>query len=106
MKGYRKRKLDANHATIVKALRAAGREVYEMDGAKDDDPGRPDVLAIWAGGFCWLEFKTKGQGLSPAQERWHAAYRGPKGTLATVWTAEEALTATGCAVARLRPHAT
>jgi hypothetical protein len=93
--GYRRRKRDATEGPIVKALKGAGRQWVDLTGAAVDDPGCPDGIAVWPGGFCFLELKAgKGQ-LSPVQRAWHAAYRGPPGSLAVARTELEALRATG-----------
>lgn len=102
---------DANHGEIVQALRAAGRQVVELDGAKQDEPGIPDLLVAWPGGLVLMEIKSvrerarSGRAEKPqpgrlndAQLAWHAAYRGPRATLVTVWTVSEALAATGARV--------
>lgn len=102
---------DSNHAPIVAALRAAGRQVVELDGAKQDEPGIPDILVAWPGGIVFMEIKSihvaarrgrpekpRANQLNDAQVKWHAAYRGPRGSLVTVWTEAEALRACGVRV--------
>lgn len=96
---------DANHSEIVKALRAAGRQVIELDGVKHDHPGVPDLLVCWGGGIALLEVKSirirskigtqEPQQLSAVQEAWHAAYRGPVHSLKVVRSIRDALAATG-----------
>lgn len=98
---------DENHGEIVQALEAAGRDCYELDGAKRDHPGITDLLVVWGGGLVMMEIKSirrrakdgGGEGspgkLNPAQKAFHDSWRGPRGSLVTVWTAAEALAATG-----------
>lgn len=93
--GWRKRKMDGNHAAIVRALEQAGRQVLELDGAKGDGPGLPDLLVIWGGGMVLMEVKAAAGRLSSSQVLWHRSYRGPRDTLVVVRTPEEALAATG-----------
>jgi hypothetical protein len=95
VKGYRRSNRDANHGPIVAALKRCGRTVYELDGCKDEEPGIPDVLAVWPGGFCFIEIKSDKGKLNPAQVAWHAAYRGPRGSLVVARDEREALRATG-----------
>ena len=91
--GYRRRKRDANEPAIVKALKDAGRQWIPWEARV---PGMPDGMAVWPGGFCVMEFKVPKTGvLSPEQRKWHASYRGPKGTLVVPRTPAEALRATG-----------
>ena len=97
---------DNNQAAIVAALRAAGCSVQLIQGA-NGQRGVPDLL-VGARGPCdmrgcaqdacgrmtyLLEVKRPKVGrLSPAQEKWHAAWRGQ---VAVVTTVDEALAAVG-----------
>lgn len=106
-KGFRRKNKDAIHDACVEALRAAGRQVVELDGAKDDEPGIPDVLVVWPGGMVLMEFKSyrddyndvRGGKLNEHQQKWHARYRGPAGTLLVIRSVAAALRATGVALA-------
>lgn len=71
-------RLDANHAAIVAALRAAGATVQSLAAVGD---GCPDLLVGFAGHNYLIEVKdgTKppsARRLTPEQERWHAAWAG------------------------------
>jgi hypothetical protein len=86
----RANRTDANQASIVRALRAAGASVQPLNVVK---AGCPDVLVGWQGRNYLLELKdgTKPQSarkLTPDEEQWH---RNWKGTVATVISVEEAM---------------
>lgn len=103
MKGFRKRHKDAIHDACVRALEGAGRQVYELDGAKRDEPGIPDVLVAWGGGVALLEFKSGSKApLEDSQIKFHREWRGPRGTCVVVRSVDEALAATGVLVSRGR----
>lgn len=91
-------KADANQRDIAAALRKAGCFV-EMIQSATGRAGTPDLLVGNRGKTYLLEVKrpkAKGQQageLSPAQEAWHAAWRG--WPVAVVRTVEEALKAVG-----------
>lgn len=92
----RRAKRDANHAAIVKALKAAGRSVLDLSAVGG---GCPDILVGWGG--MWsvlLEIKCpRKEGgedkLSDKQVDWHKAWRG--GRVVVVRSVREALEATG-----------
>lgn len=90
-----KRKRDANYKEIVDAFHDCGCMWIDLDPVAKSDPGCPDGIAIWPGGFCMVEIKTSEGRLSPEQEAWHARYRGPKGTLAVVRSRAQALAIRG-----------
>jgi hypothetical protein len=95
MKGYRRSKKDGAHDEIVGAHLDTGAQVVELDACKSIHPGIPDILVLWPGGFQFQEIKALKGKLNSAQVKWHAAYRGPKGTLAVVRTKDEALACRG-----------
>jgi hypothetical protein len=69
---------DANHAAIVKALRAVGASVQSLAGVAD---GCPDILVGYRGVNLLLELKdsTKppsGRRLTAEQVKWIEAWRG------------------------------
>lgn len=86
---------DKNHDEIKAAMIAAGHTVIDTSclGA-----GFGDLLVFWPRGMVMLEIKNprrRDARLSPCQERFHAAWSGPPGTIAVVRTPREALAATG-----------
>lgn len=85
-------KRDANHTDIVRALRAAGRQVIELFALGGSVP---DIVVIWPGGICFMEIKDAKGRLSPGQKAFFAAWRGPRGSLVEVRTVAQALEATG-----------
>lgn len=85
-------KRDKNHVEIVRALRAAGRQVIELHALGG---GCPDILALWPGGFRLMEIKTAKGRTEASQAVFQESYRGPPGTLVTVRTIRQALAATG-----------
>lgn len=102
MRGYA-RKRDDNEAAIVKALRAAGASVKQLDGA-----GVPDLIVGHNGYTYLLEVKVPsrldgkahtrtaqgGEGeLTEAQVKWWSEWRGAKAII--VRSIEEALLAIG-----------
>lgn len=102
------RKRDANEASIVAALQAAGAAVDRLSG-----DGQPDLLVSWANELTLVEVKDldggvatraphRGDGnrltgllaaLTPAQREWWAAWRGRPPLIVT--NAMEALRALG-----------
>jgi hypothetical protein len=83
-------KVDATQAAIVEALRAAGAIVVSLAALGG---GCPDLL-VWRDDRAWLlEVKSRNGRLTPAQERWLAAWRGP--SVHVVRTPAEALAAVG-----------
>lgn len=82
---------DSTQRDIIAALRVAGCSVSIIGGA-NGNTGVPDLLVGRDQRTFVLEVKTAKGKLSPAQERWHAAWRGQ---VAVVRTVEEALAAVG-----------
>jgi Holliday junction resolvase len=71
-------KVDANHATIVGALRSAGCSVVSL---ADVGNGCPDILVGVAGYNILMEIKdgskpASARGLTKDQERFHMLWRG------------------------------
>ena len=82
---------DANHAEVVKALRAAGATVHSLAAVGN---GMPDLLCGFRNHTILFEVKDGSkspsrQKLRPLQIKWHATWQG--GTLATVDGPEAAL---------------
>lgn len=92
------RKVDANQAEIVAALRAAGRFVEVLS---DVGRGVPDLLVAWNGKCLLMEVKMPKQKLTPDQLDWHRKWRGP--AVAVVRSVAEALEATGVDASFLEP---
>lgn len=86
----RARRVDANQAEIVKALRSAGRFVEVLS---DVGRGVPDLLVSWSGKCLLLEVKVPGAKLTPDELEWHRKWLGP--SVAVVRSVGEALEATG-----------
>jgi hypothetical protein len=99
---YSNGRRDENEPAIVAALRAAGAAVQQLD------PPLPDLLVSYRGELHLLEVKrivsgrrvhvgTGGdhRGLTPAQHRWWATWRGRQPVI--VLDAVEALAAIGVA---------
>ena len=84
-------KSDGPQAAIKAALVAAGCSVALIEGA-NHAAGVPDLLVGKDGRNVLLEVKAAKGRLSPAQERWHGAWRG---MVVVVKTVEEALRAVG-----------
>lgn len=90
-------KKDANHAEIVDALRAAGCGVCDLAAVGG---GVPDLLVcgpVYPFPACLIEIKDgakppSARKLTPDQERFHAAWKGP---IHVVTSADEALRAVG-----------
>jgi hypothetical protein len=88
---------DGNHAEIVRALRQAGCGVVDLSGVGN---GVPDLLVeapVYPHAMALLEIKDPAQPpnkrkLTPAQQEFHAGWRGP---LHVVETVEQALAAVG-----------
>lgn len=71
-------KVDANHAQVVSALRAAGAMVESLAGV---GKGVPDLLVGVSGRLALFEIKDgakvkSAQKLTPAQVEWHARWAG------------------------------
>ena len=71
------RRVDANHAAIVKALRAIGCSVQPLDNGK----GVPDLLVGYRGRNDLFEVKDgdkppSARRLTADEQRWHAQWRG------------------------------
>lgn len=88
---------DGNHREIVAAQRDVGHQVIELHALGG---GVPDILVLWPGGFSLQEIKNPDgrDRIEPSQEKFRAAYRGPRGTLVAVRTVAESLAATGIRV--------
>lgn len=74
--GYNGRRTDANHATMVEALRVHGWTVWDLSSA---GRGVPDLLAARRGVLKLIEVKDGSkppsqQKLKPAQVKLHAAF--------------------------------
>lgn len=90
-------KVDANHAEIVKALRGVGCGVLDLSGVGN---GCPDLLVhapTWPHAVALIEVKDcnkppSARKLTPAQEKFHRAWKGP---LHVVTSPAEALAAVG-----------
>ena len=82
------RKVDANQAAIVAALRAAGCGVIDAHTLGDDIPDL--IVSYWTGGpiTVLMEVKSAGGKLSDGQTKFQAAWPG---LVYTVWSAEDAL---------------
>jgi hypothetical protein len=93
--------VDANQGAIVEALRAAGYSVQSLAAVGG---GVPDLLVGVRGVNLLLEVKDGSKRpsrrrLNPAQERWHAAWRGQ---VAIVFGPEDALGVVELGTARLQ----
>lgn len=87
-------KLDGNHRAIVEMLRAVGCSVQSLAAVGE---GCPDLLVGRLGKNWLLEVKDgslvpSAQKLTPAQVKWHQAWRGQ---VAVVRDREEALRVVG-----------
>lgn len=87
-------KVDANQPEIVAALRSAGATVQPLHSVGQ---GCPDLLVGFRGQTYAIEVKDgrkppSARKLTPAQNDWHAGWRGH---VAVVSTVEEALAAIG-----------
>jgi ribosome maturation factor RimP len=89
MAPYRIRKVDANQAEIVAALRAAGCSVQSL---AEVGHGVPDLLVARAGQNWLLEVKSPGGKLTADEAKWLEAWRGKT---AIVYSIEDALKAVG-----------
>jgi hypothetical protein len=88
-----KRRLDANDATITRALREQGALVWHLDTR---EPGRPDKLVAFLGQLTLLEIKTPKTGrLSREQREAHAEMARHGVRVHVVRTVREALDAVG-----------
>ena len=79
------KKVDANQAQIVEALRAAGASVTDLSRFGH---GVPDLLVGYNRKVYLLEVKSADGKLTPAEERWQNEWRGQS---AVVRTVEQAL---------------
>jgi hypothetical protein len=79
------KKVDANQAQIVEALRAAGASVTDLSRFGH---GVPDLLVGYNRRVYLLEVKSADGKLTPAEERWQNEWRGQS---AVVRTVEQAL---------------
>lgn len=83
------KRVDANQAEIVDALRKVGATVQSLH---EVGMSCPDLLVGFRGFNFLLEIKGKQGKLSPGQILWHALWRGQ---VSTVRTVDEALEAIG-----------
>ncbi len=90
------RKVDANQAEIVEALRAVGCSVLDLHHVGH---GCPDILVGHCGEDYLIEIKTKGSGRERSQLRFAALWRGR--SVQVVWDVDGALHAVGIRVANL-----
>ena len=91
--GKVRRKPDANQADIVKALRACGASVLELDSVGGDCP---DLLVGWRGVDRLMEVKMPDGTLSDGQRDFARDWRGAP--VVTVRSEAEALVAVGIAL--------
>ena len=92
-------KIDANQPDIVQALRDYGCQVWSTAAMGG---GFPDLLVLHKGVLLLMEIKDgakppSARGLTPDQQKWHAAWRG--GPLSIVTDIEGAIRAVKVAVA-------
>jgi len=78
-------KVDANHSTIIAALRQVGATVQDL--AKVGQ-GCPDILVGFRGRNYLMEIKMNKGKPTPAQDAWHLTWQGQ---VVIVRTADEAL---------------
>lgn len=83
-------RIDDNQPAIVAALRRAGASVQHLHKVGE---GCPDILVGHAGRNLALELKDgrkppSDRRLTPAEQEWHAAWRGQ---VATVYSIDDAL---------------
>ena len=83
------RKVDANQAEIIEALRKAGATVHPTHTV---GKGFPDVVVGLAGNNFLLEIKTHGGRMTKDEIAWHEAWRGQ---VAVVFNVAQALEAIG-----------
>lgn len=84
------RRTDANHATIVKALREVGAfvlDLHEVGG------GCPDIAVLWGGRVLLVEIKTATGKLKPGQIEFRQLWG--EAVVKVVRTVDEALDAIG-----------
>ena len=81
------KRVDANQAEIVAALRAAGATVCDLH---ECGHGVPDLLIAHGGRLMLMEVKAPGARLNSREALWHAEWPMP---VAVVHSVEEALEA-------------
>ena len=86
------KKVDANQAEIVEALRAAGASVTDLSRFGQ---GVPDLLVGFHGVTYLLEVKTDNGELTPAERKWFDGWRGRAVIVSKVEHALEAIGALG-----------
>jgi hypothetical protein len=91
------RRVDANQAAVVRALRLAGAHVAHLYRQGE---GCPDLLVGWRGRWFPVELKDGArppseQRLTPAETRWHAAALGAGLPVLVVTSAADALAQLG-----------
>lgn len=67
------KRVDANQAEIVAALREMGASVFDLH---EVGHGCPDILVGYKGYTCLMEIKTPGKFLSKRQEDWFDEWYG------------------------------
>jgi hypothetical protein len=87
------KRTDENHRAVVDGIRAHFGPLVSVDDLSGTGMGTPDIAAGYKGLNYLFEIKDPGKSasrrrLTPAQERWHAKW---KGQVAVIHTAEEAI---------------
>lgn len=87
----RKKRTDANHASIRAALRQCGWTVHDLSGVGG---GVPDLLAIKRGRVVFIEVKDgakrpSARKLTPDQVELHAAFRAAGAPVHVVTSVDE-----------------
>lgn len=86
------KRVDANQPDIVAGLRAVGATVLHLH---ELGRGVPDILVGHRGNLYLFELKSERGHLTPAQQRWHNAWRD---SVAVIRSLEDALRALGVEV--------
>lgn len=82
------RKVDANQAEIVEALRNIGATVQPLHTVGS---GVPDLLVGWCGRNILMEVKVAKGKLTPDQISWHGIWSGQVCVVHSIEEAEDAL---------------
>ena len=90
-------RVDANHAEVVKALRAVGALVHDTSRVGG---GFPDLVVKYRGVVRLLEVKDgrrppSARQMTPQEAAWHSLWGGPEALVRVVNDAEDALRAIG-----------
>jgi len=83
------KRVDANQAEIVDALRKAGATVQDLH---EVGKGCPDIMIGWLGYNILMEIKAPGGKLNKREQEWHDTWRGQ---VVVVHSIEEALEVLG-----------